>query len=382
MAKKTNKHQFGEDALTLHKKLKGKTEIVATQKVTKDTLPLLYTPGVGAVSTYLAEHPNDVHEFTGKTVAIVSDGSAVLGLGNVGPEAALPVMEGKALLLKEFGNVNAVPLVLHTQDVDEIVSTVQAVAPSFAGINIEDIAAPRCFEIERRLVESLPIPVMHDDQHATAIVVLAGLINAHKAVKKSLSRSRIAIIGAGAAGNAIARILVAYGVGDVVVVDRHGILGPLRTDIDEEKQELAAITNKEERTGSVLEAIAGADAVVGVSGPGSIKPEYIRMMAQRPIVFALANPTPEILPDDAHAAGAVVVATGRSDYENQINNALVFPGVFRGVFENNVHHITGEMKVRAAQNLARLITRPTAKKILPTLFDRRVAKAIADAMHT
>jgi malate dehydrogenase (oxaloacetate-decarboxylating) len=377
----TRPHEFGEEALALHKRLKGKIEVIATEKLTKESAPLLYTPGVGAVSRYLSEHPTDMHEFCSKTVAIVSDGSAVLGLGNVGPEAAMPVMEGKALLFKELAGVNAVPIVLQTQDTDEIVQTIKAIAPTFAGINIEDIAAPRCFAIERRLTESLSIPVMHDDQHGTAIVVLAGLMNAFTVAKKSLKSARIAVIGAGAAGNAVARILIDYGVGDVVVVDRHGILSSFRTDIDEEKQALASVTNTEQRTGGVLESMAGADAVVAVSGPGSLNGNHVRMMAQRPIVFALANPVPEVSPEEARAAGAIVVATGRSDYPNQVNNALVFPGVFRGALENHVERITPKMKLRAARALAGLVKRPTASKILPTLFDRRVVKTVAGAIH-
>lgn len=370
-------------ALALHRKLGGKIKVQALARVTKESLRLLYTPGVGAVSTYLAAHPEDTKVMTsaGRMIAVVSDGSAVLGLGNIGPEGALPVMEGKALLFKEFGGVDAVPLVLATQDPDEIVRIIEMIAPNFAGINLEDIAAPKCFEIEERLKNSLSIPVMHDDQHGTAIVVLAGLINAFKVVKKSMTRSRIAIIGAGAAGTAIAKLLVQYGVGDVIVVDRTGIVGTHRSDLTPEKRMLAEITNKEHRAGGVVEAVVGADAVVGVSGPGTFWVEHVRIMAQRPIVFALANPTPEIMPEDARAGGAAVIATGRSDYPNQINNVLVFPGIFRGAIDNHVQRITDDMKLKAAKKLASLVAHPTAGKIIPTVFDRRVAKAIASVVR-
>jgi malate dehydrogenase (oxaloacetate-decarboxylating) len=369
-------------ALALHKKCGGKIGTRTLARVTKETLRLFYTPGVGAVSSYLAKHPKDTGTYTsaGRMVAVVSDGSAVLGLGNIGPEGALPVMEGKALLFKEFGGVDAVPLVLATQDADEIVRIVQMVAPNFAGINLEDISAPRCFMIEERLKASLSIPVMHDDQHGTAIVVLAGLINAFKVVKKNLLRSRVAIVGAGSAGTAIAKLLVQHGVGDVVVVDRVGIIGAHRTDLSPDKKALCLITNREHRVGGVIEAVVGADAIVGVSGPGTFWTEHVRIMAQRPIVFALANPTPEITPEDAYAGGAIVVATGRSDYPNQINNALVFPGVFRGAIDHHVSAITDDMKLKVAKKLASLVAHPTAHKIIPTIFDRRVVKAVASAI--
>lgn len=378
-----SKKTVSQKALELHKKIQGKIGITKKVSLTKDSYSLLYTPGVGAVSSHLARHKEDTSMYTwrGNTVAVISDGSAVLGLGNIGPEGALPVMEGKALLFKELAGVNAVPLVLQTQNTEDIIKTIQMLAPSFSGINLEDICAPRCFEIERALIDTLPIPVMHDDQHGTAIVVLAGLINAHKVVKKNIGISRIAIVGAGAAGTAIAKLLLLYGVGDVVVVDSKGILSQLRTDLREDKQELARITNVEQRTGSVLEAVTGADVVIGVSKKGLIRGEYVRMMSQRPIVFALANPDPEITPEEAHASGAVVVATGRSDYPNQINNVLVFPGVFRGALQNNVRQITDEMKIRVAKELAKLVAKPTAKKIIPTVFDKRVVKAVAKAIR-
>jgi len=383
MQKKILSKDTAREALVLHKKLKGKTEVVTKAKVTKTTYHLLYTPGVAAVSSYLSLHPEETNEYTGrgKTVAVISDGSAVLGLGNIGPEGALPVMEGKALLFKEFGGVDAVPIVLDTQDEEELYKTIRTLATSFGGINLEDIASPKCFALEERLKEELIIPVMHDDQHGTAIVVLAGLINAHKVVKKNITRSRIAIIGAGAAGIAVAKLLIQYGVGDVVLVDSKGIIGPLRTDVSGEKATLREITNNEKRAGGVLEALVGADVVIGVSKAGVLKGEYVRMMAQRPIVFALANPTPEILPEEALAAGAEVVATGRSDYPNQINNVLAFPGVFKGALENGVQKITDEMKIKAAKVLAKLVPQPTAKKIIPSVFDRTVAKTVAKAIR-
>ncbi|MBP9750058.1 MAG: NADP-dependent malic enzyme [Candidatus Pacebacteria bacterium] len=383
MTRQHSKESVGEMALALHKKKRGKLRTAVTTPLTKESIALIYTPGVGAVSSFLATMPNKTNEYTwrGRTVAVVSDGSAVLGLGNIGPEGALPVMEGKAVLFKQLADIDAVPIVLATQNTDEIVAAVKAIAPSFAGINLEDISAPRCFDVERRLKDELTIPVMHDDQHGTAIVVLAGLINAHKVVKKNMAVSRVAVIGAGAAGTAIARLLVRYGVGDVVVVDSVGIISYVRGNLTSEKIALAEITNRERRTGGVLEAVAGADVVVGVSGPGTIIPEYVRIMAQRPIVFALANPLPEIMPSEACMAGAAVVATGRSDFPNQVNNALVFPGVFKGALENNVRRITDDVKVRVAEKLASLIAHPTPKKILPTLFDRRVVRAVASAVR-
>jgi malate dehydrogenase (oxaloacetate-decarboxylating) len=370
-------------ALELHKKHGGKLEIRSRIPLTADSLKLIYTPGVGDVASYLSEHPEETSRYTGRgrTVAVISDGSAVLGLGNIGPEGALPVMEGKAVLFKELAGLDAVPIVLNTQNPDEIVAVVSAIAPSFGAINLEDISAPRCFTIEERLIQTLSIPVLHDDQHGTAIVVLAGLLNAHKVVGKSLETSRVAIIGAGAAGTAITKLLLAHGVGDVVVVDSHGILSAMRTNLKPHEQELMRCTNTEGRFGGVLEAVAGADAVIGVSVSGTITQEHIRRMAQHPIVFALANPVPEIMPDVAHTAGAVVVATGRSDFPNQVNNALSFPGLFKGALEHKICVVTEDMKLRAAYNLAGLISRPTAGKILPAIFDKRVVTAVAKAIR-
>ena len=315
------------------------------------------------------------------SVAIVSDGSAVLGLGNIGPYGALPVMEGKALIFKAKANVDAWPLVLDTHDPDEIVRIVKAIAPSFGGINLEDIAAPQCFEIERRLVEELDIPVMHDDQHGTAIVVLAGIINAAKVVKKDVKKLKVVVSGAGAAGTAVAKLLVAAGVKDIILLDRTGTIVAGRADLNAHKTELAVLTNPRKIAGSLIEAMQGADAFIGVSGKGLLRAEHIARMAPKGIIFALANPDPEILPDEAKRAGATVVATGRSDYPNQINNSLVFPGIFRGALDKGVKKITEATKLRAARALAALVAAPTAAKIIPDMLDKRVVGAVASAVR-
>lgn len=349
----------------------------------KEDISLWYTPGVGAASTHLGAHPNDARKMSVKknSVAVISDGSAVLGLGNIGPYGALPVMEGKALIFKEFAGVDAWPIVLDTQDTDEIVRIVKAIAPSFGGINLEDIAAPRCFEIEKQLVEALDMPVMHDDQHGTAIVVLAGLINAAKVVKKKLETLRVVVTGAGAAGSAVAKLLVAAGIADVVVVDRTGVIVSTRGDLSPHKAELAKLTNPRKVSGSLAEALTGADVVVGVSGKGALSVEGVSTMAEKAIVFALANPNPEITPEDAKKAGAAVIATGRSDYPNQVNNSLVFPGIFRGALDRGIRKITDDTKLRAARALAALVLKPTATKIIPDIFDKRVVGAIAKSVR-
>ncbi len=366
-----------------HRQLHGKIQTQSKAELTPQSLAVYYTPGVGEVSTHLSAHPEAAGELTvkGNSLAVVSDGSAVLGLGNIGPYGALPVMEGKAMLFKDLGGIDAWPLVLDTQDTEAIIATVKAVAPNFGAINLEDISAPRCYEIEERLQAELDIPVMHDDQHATAIIALAGLINAFKVVGKDISSSSIVVIGAGAAGSAIARLLVDYGVANVVLTDSRGILGPDRTDLDQYKQAWAKITNPRGLSGSVADAIAGADAVVAVSVPGSLTPEHIRSMAPHPIVFALSNPTPEVDPAEAHAAGAAVVATGRSDFPNQINNVLVFPGIFRGMLDEGVNKVTTEIKLRVAKALAALVVSPTADRIVPSVFDEGVAAAVAGAVR-
>lgn len=345
----------------------------------KKDYSLWYTPGVGAASTYLAKHPKDAQKMSVKknSVAVVSDGSAVLGLGNIGPYGALPVMEGKALIFKSKANIDAWPLVLDTHDVDEIVRTVVAIAPSFGGINLEDIKAPECFEVERRLVEALDIPVMHDDQHGTAIVVLAGLTNAAKVVKKELKKLKVVISGAGAAGTATAKLLLAAGVKDIVLLDRAGAIYTGRPDLNAHKAELASLTNPRKVSGDLASALQGADAFIGLSGKDLLTGVAVRGMAPRSIVFALANPTPEIMPDEAKKAGAVVIGTGRSDFPNQINNALVFPGVFRGALDSGARAITTAMKLRAAAAIAALVARPTPEKIIPDILDPRVVKAVA-----
>lgn len=379
----SNLDQIKKKALALHKKLKGKIETGTKIKVkTAADLSLVYTPGVGAVSSYIAEHKSEVGEYTIKsnTVAVVSDGSAVLGLGGVGPEAALPVMEGKAMLFKEFGGVNAFPIVLDTQDTEEIIKTVKNIAPAFGGINLEDISAPRCFEIEERLRKMLDIPVFHDDQHGTATVVLAGLINAFKVVKKDMKKSRIVVIGAGAAGTAITKLLLEVGVKNILVIDTQGIIDKSREGMDKFKTELANITNPENIKGDLKDAMKGSDAVIGVSKAGLLKREHVTLMASKPIIFAMANPIPEILPSEITGMGVGVFATGRSDFPNQVNNSLGFPGIFKGALENKVKNITSKMQIKAAQNLAALVPNPKSYYIIPSIFDKRVVKAVSSAI--
>lgn len=371
-------------SLVQHKKLGGKISIALKDELNDaDKLSLYYTPGVAAVSRHLAEHPEETPQYTwtNNTVAVVSDGSAVLGLGNIGPEGALPVMEGKAMLFKHFGNVDAVPLVLNVHSADDIVATVEALAPSFGGINLEDIAAPICFEVEERLKKSLSIPVFHDDQHGTAIVVLAGLINACKVTGKKLSDTKIVISGAGAAGTAIVKLLHHYAQPRMFVVDSKGIISKNRRDLNEEKKTLLEYTNKASIDGSLEDILAEeADVFIGVSKGGILTPGMVKTMDKDPIIFALANPTPEIMPDEARQAGAAVVATGRSDFPNQINNALVFPGLFRGALDNKVTQITDDHKVAAAEALAALVNKPQAGMIIPSLQDPNIAPAIAAAI--
>ena len=365
-------------ALALHKKLGGKIRIQPAMLVrNRADLSLVYTPGVAAVSSYVAKNPKEARVYTGKgrMVAVISDGSAVLGLGNIGALGALPVMEGKCALFKTFADVNAIPLVLDTQDADEIVETVLRVAPAFGGINLEDIASPKCFDIERRVIEALDIPVMHDDQHGTAIVVLAALINALKVVGKSMGSVKIVISGAGAAGTAVARLLHAAGAKHILMLDSRGIIDATRPE--SHKKQLAQFTNLEHRKGGLKEALSGADVLIGVSGPGLAKAADIQLMASGAIVFAMANPVPEIMPDEAKKGGAVVIGTGRSDIPNQINNSLAFPGIFRGALDHHVTKITDQMKLKAAKAIASLVAKPTANKIVPDMFDKRVARAVA-----
>ena len=370
--------------LAAYKKQGARIETKARAKLrSKKDFSLWYTPGVGTAATHLANTPEDARRMSIKknSIAIVSDGSAVLGLGNIGPYGALPVMEGKALIFKEMAGIDAWPIVLDSHEPDEIIKVVKAIAPGFGGINLEDIAAPKCFEIEKKLIEELAIPVMHDDQHGTAIVVLAGLINAAKVVKKDLKELKVVISGAGAAGTAVAKLLHEAGIADIVLLDRVGVIGHHRTDLNHHKQEHAARSNPRKLTGGLAEAMRGADAFIGVSGKGIVSAEHVQLMAPRAIVFALANPVPEIMPEEAHKAGAAVVATGRSDFPNQINNALVYPGVFRGALDKGITRITEETKLRAARALAALIPRPTTNKIIPDLLDKRVVRAVAKSVR-
>ena len=377
-------NQKSKKILAAFKRQGARIETKARVKLKeKKDFSLWYTPGVGVASLHLAKHPGDARLMSVKknSVAVVSDGSAVLGLGNIGPYGALPVMEGKALIFKEKAGVDAWPLVLATQDADEIVRVVKAIAPSFGGINLEDIAAPKCFDIETRLINELDIPVMHDDQHGTAIVVLAGLINSAKVVKKDLRKLKIVISGAGAAGTAVAKLLLAAGVRDIVLLDRKGTLYAGRSGLNTHKAELARLTNPRRVKGGLALAMRGADVFIGVSGKGLLKREHVASMAPKAIVFAMANPDPEILPEAAKRAGAMVIATGRSDFPNQINNALVFPGIFRGALDKGVQKITEETKLRAARALAALVGTPTSANIIPDMLDPRSVRAVARAVR-
>jgi len=376
-------HKVSDRTFLLH--IGGKIEVRSKVPLrTRDDLSMAYTPGVGRVSSALAEHPEDVAKLTvkGNAVAVVTDGSAVLGLGNIGPGAALPVMEGKAALFKQFADIDAWPICLSTQDTDKIVEIVEGIAPGFGGINLEDIAAPRCFEIEARLRERLDIPVFHDDQHGTAIVVLAALKNALRCVKKEISSSRVVVAGAGAAGTAIVTLLMAAGVTDVVVWDREGCLSRDDGDLPSAKAELAARTNPRCVRGTLHQALHDADVFIGVSGPGVLDAAWIDDMAPDPVVFALANPDPEIDPAEA-AKHAAVVASGRSDYPNQINNVLAFPGVFRGLLDARASDITTDMLLRAAEAIAGVVTddQLNASFIIPSVFNPEVPKAVAAAVR-
>ena len=378
------KKDYAKMALALHKKLHGKIEMVSKGRLSnRDEWSTMYTPGVGAVSSHLAKFPKDARTYTmkGNTVAVISDGSAVLGLGNIGPIAAMPVMEGKCAIFKEMAGIDGIPLVLDVHSIDEIVAFVKAVAPTFGAINLEDIAAPQCFEIEEKLKAALDIPVMHDDQHGTAIVVLAGLINAAKVVKKELTTLRIVIVGAGAAGRAIALLLLRAGVTDIILTDSKGILYKGRSGMVKYKEELAKLTNPRNVKGELLDAVKSADAIVGVSGPGTIAKMHVEVMAKNAIVFGLANPIPEIMPHDAKTAGACVVATGRSDFPNQINNSLAFPGIFRGVLDKHVMKITDEIKLEAAKKLASMVKKPTPEKIIPSVMEPGLVKRVASAVR-
>lgn len=372
-----------ERAAALHKEHHGKIEVTPKISVqTKEDLALVYTPGVGHVSSLLAEDPSLAREYTLKrnTVAVVSDGSAVLGLGNIGAEAAIPVMEGKALLFKEMAGIDAFPICLRTQDTEEIIQTIINIAPVFGGINLEDISAPRCFEIERRLQEVLDIPVVHDDQHGTAVVVLAGLLNALKLRELSLEEAHIVINGAGAAGSAIAELLHEAGAQHLLVLDSKGIISADRRDLNDEKRRLLEFSNAEGRNGSLEDALEGAHIFIGVSKGNLMTAQDVQRMAKDPIICALANPTPEIMPEEAKAGGAFIVATGRSDFPNQMNNALVFPGLFKGALQHGIKTITNKQFLQAAYALAAYVSEPTVDFIVPDVLDKDVAQAIADAL--
>lgn len=376
---------YGERSVELHRRLHGKLEMKSKIPVqSRDDLSLAYTPGVGQPCLEIQKNPEEVWNLTLKshTVAVVTDGSAVLGLGNIGATAGIPVMEGKAILFKELAGVDAFPIALNTQNVDEIVAAVKAIAPVFGGINLEDIAAPHCYEVEKRLRAELDIPVMHDDQHGTAMAVLAGLLNALKVVGKQISSVKVVILGAGAAGSATAWLLKHAGCPTITMVDTKGILAEGREDMNPYKLELAQAVNPEKMTGSLAEALVGADVFIGVSKAGLLKSDMVKSMAPKSIIIAMANPVPEIMPDEAHAAGAAVVATGRSDFPNQVNNALIFPGIFKGALQVRLRDFTPELKVAVAQALAAMIPNPTAELILPSPLDRQVANVVSRAVIT
>ena len=376
-----------EKAIQAHKEWNGKLETVAKSRVnSREDLAIAYTPGVAEPCKIIAENKAEAYNYTIKanTVAVVSDGSAVLGLGNIGPYAAMPVMEGKCVLFKEFGNVNAVPICLDTQDTEEIIATVKNIAPAFGGINLEDISAPRCFEIEERLKEMLDIPVFHDDQHGTAIVVLTGIINGLRLTGKKKEDCQVVVNGAGSAGVAITKLLLTYGFKHVMMCDREGIIGKDYPDLNWMQKKMTEVTNLENRKGTLADALKGADIFVGVSAPNIVTAEMVSSMNKDSILFAMANPVPEIMPDVARAAGARVVGTGRSDFPNQVNNVIAFPGIFKGALEGHATQITDEMKLAAAQALAELVTDEQLCEdfIMPEAFDPRVAEVVSQAVKS
>lgn len=375
-------HELFRRSIEQTQTIKGKISLQLKDDLsTKDKLSTYYTPGVGAVSSHLAEHPNETRDYTwtNNVVAVVSDGSAVLGLGNIGPQGALPVMEGKAMLFKHFADIDAMPLVLDVHTPDEIVATVKALAPSFGGINLEDIAAPQCFEVEDRLKAELNIPVFHDDQHGTAIVVLAGLINALKLTGRKLEDSKIVVSGAGAAGTAIIKLIYQYAKPRIFVTDSKGVISANRTDLNPQKQELLKYSNLAGIDGSLEDIVDGADIFIGVSKANILTPTMLRSMdsTTTPIIFALANPNPEILPEVAKSVRDVIIATGRSDFPNQVNNAVAFPGIFRGALDNNVSKITDSHKMSVAETIASLVENPTTENIIPSVLDDRLVPAIS-----
>ncbi|MDO8507255.1 MAG: NADP-dependent malic enzyme [bacterium] len=370
-----------KDPIKMHQDLRGKIVITSKIELNEETLPIAYTPGVAKASDTIAKNKSEVNNLTGKwnTVPVVSDGSAVLGLGNIGPEAAMPVMEGKCAIFAQFAEINAVPICLDTQDTEEIIKTVKYLAPSFGGINLEDISAPRCFEIERRLTEELDIPVFHDDQHGTAIVVLAGLVNALKVVGKDTG-VKIVISGAGAAGIAITNLLFEYGFSNICMCDSRGVISEDSTNGNGYKKEILEKSSASCPIGSCNLALKGADILIGVSKPGQFTADDIKKMNKNPIVFAMANPIPEIMPDEAKKGGAKIIATGRSDFPNQINNALVFPGLFRGLLDNEIRKVTPAIKLAVAKAIAEMVKNPTEEKIIPSIFEKDLVPTIANAL--
>lgn len=376
---------YAEESLKLHYKWKGKIEVVCRAPLnTRADLSLAYTPGVAQPCLEIQKDVNKSYELTRRSnlVAVVTDGSAVLGLGDIGPEAGMPVMEGKCALFKAFGDVDAIPLCIRSKDVDDIVNTVRLLAGSFGGVNLEDIAAPRCFEVERRLKECCDIPIFHDDQHGTAVVTLAAMLNALKLTGKKIDEIRVVTSGAGAAGIAIIKLLIALGLKNVVMCDRSGAIYEGRSGLNPVKEEMAAITNREKRSGSLADMLKGADVFIGVSAPNCVTPEMVKSMNKDPILFPMANPTPEIMPDLAIQAGAAVVGTGRSDFPNQINNVLAFPGIFRGALDVRASDINDEMKIAAAYAIASFVTddKLSPEYIIPSALDRNVASAVAKAV--
>ena len=377
------KKDYQKLSIKLHAKMRGKIEVVSKLPVNnREDLSLAYTPGVAGPALAIAKNRKLAYDLTStkNSVAVISDGSAVLGLGNIGPEAALPIMEGKAILFKRFAGLDAFPIVLATQETEEIIAAVKAIAPTFGAINLEDISAPRCFEIEERLKKELSIPVMHDDQHGTAIVVLAGLINALKVVKKKKEKVKVVVSGAGAAGTAISKLLDQFGFKEILICDRNGVISKVRRDLTPHKKTLLKFSNKNNFSGTLSETLSGADIFIGVSQGNLITAADVRKMNKDAIIFALANPIPEIMPDEARKGGARVVASGRSDFPNQINNVLAYPGIFKGVLEARAPQITERMKLAAALALASVIKTPTAEKIIPDPFDKRVVPAVSNAV--
>jgi len=380
----TTRNDYGKESIEAHKKYGGKIAIESKMPLdTREDLSIAYTPGVAEPCREIAGNKRKAYDYTWKknSVAVVSDGSAVLGLGNIGPEASLPVMEGKCVLFKKFAEVDAVPIVLDTQDTEEIITAVKAIAPTFGGINLEDIAAPKCFEIEERLKQELDIPVMHDDQHGTAVVTLAGMINAMRVTGRKLNELKIVINGSGAAGVAVVKLLQHVGVQEVIMCDSRGTLFRGRREMNPIKKEMANLTNHSRVKGDLSDALEDADVFIGVSVPGVLNAKMIKRMKKHPIIFAMANPIPEIMPDEAHEAGADIIATGRSDFPNQINNVLAFPGLFRGALNARTREFTYRMYVAAAYAIADCVENPTPEEIIPSAFDKRVAQEVAQTVE-